>query len=152
MAATLALRVDVDAPPEEVFAAATDWEGQGAWMVGTRVWPTRFRGRGVGALTTAITRIGPVRIIDTMEITGWDPPTSCRVLHTGTLVRGPGAMEVEPRPDGGSVFIWSEELDLPFGVLGRLGWPLVKPVAAVGMQWSLRRFARWVEAGRPRSD
>ena len=151
MAATLTLRVDVDAPPEQVFAAATDWEGQGEWMLGTRVWPTRFRGRGVGGRTTAITKIGPLRILDPMEITGWDPPRSCTVLHTGNLVRGPGAMQVEPRPDGGSVFVWSEELELPFGVLGRLGWPLVKPLASTGMQWSLRRFARWVEAGRPRT-
>ena len=150
MTATLVLRVDVDASVEEVFAAATDWEGQGAWMVGTRVTPTRYRGRGVGGRTVAVTEVGPVRILDPMEITEWDPPRSCTVLHTGTVVRGPGAFQVQPRPDGGSVFVWREDLDLPFGVLGRLGWPLVKPLAALGMQWSLRRFARWVEAGRPR--
>ena len=47
------------------------------------------------------------------------------------------------------MFVWREDLELPLGALGRLGWPLVRPVFAYGVQLSLRRFARWVEAGRP---
>jgi hypothetical protein len=54
---------------------------------------------------------------------------------------------VESR-EGGATFVWSEDLDLPLGVVGRLGWPLVRPLFAAGVRLSLRRFARWVEAGR----
>ena len=152
MTATLVLRVDVDAPPEEVFAGATDWAGQGEWMLGTQVRPTRFRGAGVGGRILAVTTVGPVRLVDPMEITRWDPPRACHVRHLGTVVRGTGTFEVEPRPGGGSVFVWGEQLDLPLGVLGRLGWPLVRPVFALGVRSSLRAFARWVEAGRPRTE
>ena len=66
-------------------------------------------------------------------------------------MRGTGAFEVEPLGADRSRFVWREDLDLPLGLLGRLGWPLVRPVFAYGVQLSLRRFARWVEAGRPRS-
>lgn len=151
MAASLALRVDVDASPEEVFAGATDWAGQGEWMLGTKVWPTRYRGQGVGGSIAAWTGVGPLGFLDTMDITRWDPPRACHVLHTGTLVRGTGAFEVEPRGEGKATFVWSEELELPFGALGRVGWTLGKPVFAAGVTASLKRFARWVEAGRPHS-
>jgi Polyketide cyclase / dehydrase and lipid transport len=147
--AALVLRVDVDASPEEVFAGATDWTGQGEWMLGTKVWPTKYRGVGTGASIAAWTGVGPLGFVDTMDITRWEPPRACHVKHTGTVVKGTGAFEVEPRGDGLSTFVWSEQLELPFGALGRAGWPLAKPLFAAGVQVSLRRFARWVEAGRP---
>ncbi len=82
-----------------------------------------------------------------MTITAWDPPRACHVLHTGRLVRGTGVFAVEPRADGLATFVWREDLELPLGALGRLGWPLVRPFFAYGVQLSLRRFARWVETG-----
>jgi hypothetical protein len=147
--ATLVLRVDVDATPEQAFAGAVDWAGQGDWMLGTTVVPTHRDGVGVGGGISARTGLGPLAFVDTMTITRWDPPRACHVLHTGRLVRGTGAFEVEARGDGLSTFVWREDLELPLGIVGRLGWPLVKPFFAYGVQLSLRRFARWVETGRP---
>jgi hypothetical protein len=150
--ATLVLTVDVDAPVERTWDGAVDWAGQGDWMLGTQVRPTRAGGQGVGGAFEAFTGIGPLGFLDTMEITVWEPPRRCHVLHTGRLVRGTGAFEVEPRGDGRSRFVWREDLELPLGALGRLGWPLVKPLFAFFVRLSLRRFARWVEAGRPTSS
>ena len=149
MTAALVLTVDVDAPVEQTWAGVTDWARQGEWMLGTRVWPTAQDGQGVGGGIEAITGVGPLGVLDRMEITLWEPPSRCHVLHLGRVVRGTGAMEVEPLPGDRSRFVWREDLDLPLGVLGRLGWPLVRPAFAFGVQLSLRRFARWVEAGRP---
>ena len=149
MTAILVLTVDVDAPVEQTWAGAVDWTGQGEWMLGTKVRPTRSGGEGVGGAIEAFTGVGPVGFLDTMDITLWEPPRRCHVLHTGRLVKGTGAFEVEPRGDGRSTFVWREDLELPLGALGRLGWPLVKPLFAYGVQLSLERFARWVEAGRP---
>jgi hypothetical protein len=146
--ATLVLTVDVDAPVEQTWAGAVDWTGQGEWMLGTTVRPTRSGGQGVGGSIEAFTGVGPVGFLDTMEITLWEPPHRCHMLHTGRLVRGTGAFEVEARDGDRSRFVWREDLQLPLGALGRLGWPLVKPVFAYGVRLSLRRFARWVEAGR----
>ena len=149
MTATLILRVDVDAPVEHAWAGATDWAHQGEWMLGTQVRPTRQGGQGVGGAIAAFTGIGRLGFLDTMDITLWEPPRRCHVLHTGRLVKGTGAFEVEPRGTGLSTFVWREDLELPLGLLGRAAWPLVRPVFAYGVQLSLKRFARWVEAGRP---
>jgi hypothetical protein len=48
---------------------------------------------------------------------------------------------------GGSRVTWAEELDLPFGVVGRLGWPLIRPLARIGLQASLRRMAKQIANG-----
>jgi hypothetical protein len=149
MAATLVLTVDVDAPVEQTWAGATDVRGQGEWMLGTRVWPTHQGGQGVGGRMEAFTGVWKIGFLDRMEITVWEPPHRWHVLHVGRVVRGTGELTVEPLPGDRSRFVWREDLDLPLGLLGRLGWPLVRPVFAYGVQLSLKRFARWVEAGRP---
>ncbi len=149
MTAALVLTVDVDAPVEQTWAGATDWAGQGEWMLGTQVRPTAQGGQGVGGGIEAFTGVGPLGVLDRMEITLWEPPRRCHVRHLGRVVRGTGAFEVEPLAGDRSRFVWREDLDLPLGVLGRLGWPLVRPAFAFGVRLSLRRFARWVEAGRP---
>jgi uncharacterized protein YndB with AHSA1/START domain len=147
--ATLVLSVDVDAPVEQTWIGATDWDRQGEWMLDTTVRGTVHDGRGVGGGLEAFTGIGRVGVLDVMRIEQWEPPHRCHVVHTGRLVRGTGTFVVEPRGDAGSRFVWREDLELPLGVLGRLGWPLVRPLVALGVRLSLRRFARWVEADRP---
>jgi hypothetical protein len=49
---------------------------------------------------------------------------------------------VQPLGPDRSRFVWSEVVDLPFGVIGRLGWLLTKPLVALGVRYSLRRLAR----------
>ncbi|HST64846.1 MAG TPA: hypothetical protein VLM05_06630, partial [Mycobacteriales bacterium] len=51
--------VDVDAPVERTWAAATDWDRQGEWMLGTTVRGTVNDGRGVGGGIRAATGLGP---------------------------------------------------------------------------------------------
>lgn len=148
MTASLELTVDVNAPVEQTWAGATDWARQGEWMLGTRVRGTALGGVGVGGGIEAFTGLGPIGFLDTMEITVWDPPYRCHVRHTGRVVRGTGEFVVRPRGDGQSTFVWREDLDLPLGALGRLGWPLVRPLFRAGVLRSLRKFAAWVEAGR----
>jgi hypothetical protein len=91
----------------------------------------------------AATGVGPLAVVDTMEITGWDPPHGAYVRHLGKLVRGTAAFEVRERP-GGSTFVWTEDLDLPLGAVGRLGFRLLRPALRYGLALSLRRFAAWV--------
>src|SRR4051812_26751636 len=146
--AEIVVSVDVDAPPETVWAAAIDWERQGDWILATRVWPTGQDGRGVGGRVSAWTGIGPVGFLDTMEITVWRPPYRCEVRHTGRVVRGVGAFEVEPLPGGRARFVWSEWLRLPLGLLGQVGFELVRPFVVIGVRSSLRRFARQAAARR----
>lgn len=150
--AVLTLSVDVDAPVERTWAAATDWAGQSQWMLGTTVVPTVQDGRGVGGAIEAFSgvQLGPLKLgfLDVMVIEQWDPPRACVVRHVGRVVRGGGTFAVEPLPGGRSRFVWSEQLDLPFGVLGRLGWLLGRPLFVAGVTLSLQRFARWAATER----
>ena len=137
--------VHVDAPPRQVWAALTDWTRQGEWMLLTDVEVTGGDPEAVGgrlAARTGLPRPGGrhLGVLDTMVITEWDPPRRAVVQHTGRIVRGPGTFEVVPR-FAGSTVTWTEQLWLPFGVVGRLGWPLVKPAVVLGVRLSLRRFA-----------
>lgn len=136
--------VVVDAPPQQVWAALTDWTRQGEWMLLTDVTVTGGDPQAVGGRVAARTGV-PVRgrrrgLLDTMVITEWVPPRRAVVQHTGRIVRGPGIFEVAAQGAGSRV-TWTEQLWLPFGPLGQLAWPLAKPVAAVGLRWSLSRFA-----------
>lgn len=144
----LELDVIIDAPPAEVFAAFTDWRGQGEWMLGTAVEPVFGDGRGVGARLEAWSGLGRVGFLDTMVIAEWEEPRRVLVEHTGRVVRGTGAMEVLALPDGRSRFIWSEDLEPPLGVLGALGWRMLQPAFALGVRQSLSTFAELVEQGR----
>lgn len=141
----LTVRTPVEAPAASVWRVLTDWERQGDWMVGTTVRLASGDGRSVGAKLAARTGIGPFGFTDTMKITVWDPPRRCEVLHTGRLVRGAGVFDVEPRGAAATV-VWTERLQLPFGVFGRWGWPLVRPAFRAGLKLSLSRLARLCES------
>lgn len=143
----LALDVVVRAPVEAAFDGLTDWNGQSLWMLGTRVRVTKGDGRSVGSEIEAITGVGRAGIVDTMTITLWDPPHRVDVIHTGHVVRGTGTMEVLQLPHGMSRVVWSEDLDVPLGFVGRAAWPIVRPGFVAGVRRSLRAYAGMVEQG-----
>ncbi|MGX5655112.1 SRPBCC family protein [Geodermatophilus nigrescens] len=145
----LVLPVSVEAPLERVWAALTDWRSQGRWMPATDVEVVTPAEEGVGVRLAARTGVPlPWRrgrhlgVLDTMVVTEWEPPRRVVVQHTGRIVRGPGIFELTPTATGTDL-VWTEWLHLPFGIVGRLGWPLVKPAVVLGFRISLRRFARF---------
>ena len=124
-----------------MWDALTDWELHDRWMLLTRA----SGGRSEGASIEAWTGLGRLAVRDTMTIVVWEPPHRCVVRHTGRVVRGSGAFEVQALTPTTSRVVWSEWIDLPLGLLGRLGWPLVRPLVRLGVGISLRRLARLVE-------
>jgi uncharacterized protein YndB with AHSA1/START domain len=141
--AELVLTQDVDAPAEQVWAALTDWAAHDRWMLLTRAEGDQAQGGEIRAFTG----VGRVGFLDTMTITVWEPPRRAVVRHTGTVVRGSGAFEVEDLGGGRSRVVWSEWVLLPFGFLGQLVWPLARVPLRVLLQVSLRRLARYVASG-----
>jgi hypothetical protein len=57
-------QVNVDASPETVFAAATDWDRQREWMLGTTVRVLRGDGRSIGSELEAVTGIAGIGVAD----------------------------------------------------------------------------------------
>lgn len=144
--ADLEVAVPVAATAERAFAAITDWPAQGRWMLGTRVWVERGSGLAPGDGLAAFTGIGKLGFLDTMTITEVTAEL-VTVVHTGKVVRGTGWMGVRSRGDAVE-FVWGEQVELPLGALGRIGWAVVvKPLLAAAVAFSLRRLARLVEEG-----
>jgi Polyketide cyclase / dehydrase and lipid transport len=143
--ARVGARINVKASPETVFAAATDWDRQREWMLGTTVRVCHGDGRSVGSEVEAVTGIAGIGVRDRMQITVWDAPSRCEMRHLGRVVRGVGIFAVRRHGAEDATFEWSEQLELPFGVLGALGWPLVRPFFGVGLRRSLERFAAFCQ-------
>jgi hypothetical protein len=87
-----------------------------------------------------------------MTLSQWQPPPAsparCVVAHTGKLIRGSGAFEVEELGPHRSRVVWSEWVQVPLGLLGETGWLVVRPGIALFLRLSLRRLARAVESGQ----
>jgi uncharacterized protein YndB with AHSA1/START domain len=144
MAVHVEARVAIAASPEAVFAAVSDWEAQSRWVALTTVTAEPGGGR-VGQRLTAVTRLAGIGFSDPMEVTRWEPPRRAEVRHLGRVVRGTGTFTVEPAA-GGSSLTWAEDLDLPLGALGRLGFALLRPAVELMLRRSLARLARTLAA------
>jgi hypothetical protein len=141
--------VDVAAPAPTLWDLVTDWERQREWILATRVRVVSGDGRSPGSVVVAVTGVGDVGVVDTMTVTAFEPAAEgggrVDVRHTGLVVTGDSSFVVTAQGPDRSRFTWTEGLELPFGRLGALGWPLVGPVTAAGFRWSLRRLARLAE-------
>jgi len=147
---TVRVEASIELPidPEMAFAAVVDLPSQEKWIIATRLYPIEGSVSipQVGSRMAAFTGLGSIGFLDTMVVTEYDPPWRWVTQHEGDFVQGVGIFEIE-LTTGGCRFTWAEELDLPFGFVGRLGWPLVKPVARLGLMASLRRMANQLGSG-----
>jgi uncharacterized protein YndB with AHSA1/START domain len=140
----VSVKIALRAPAEQVFAAVTSWELQKKWIFATHVRGVGNESHKLGGKLEAFTGFGKLGFLDTMTITKWDPPHVCEVTHTGNFVKGKGLFEVSSE-NNTTYFIWTEYLDLPFGIIGQIGWPLVWLSSKIGLYASLRRFKKLVE-------
>ena len=106
-------------------------------MLQTKVWVTSKIQSGVGTQISALTGIKKFGILDTMEVTNWQPPHICDVIHTGRVIRGTGRFELSAIDAARTRFDWSEEVIAP-----RALFILMVPGLYIGVRISLARFAR----------
>jgi carbon monoxide dehydrogenase subunit G len=137
-------QVAIAAPPEAVFEAVADWEAQSEWVALTTVTADGGPHR-VGERLVSVTKVAGIGFSDPMEVTRFEPPSRIDVRHLGRVVRDTGTFLVEPAP-GGAWFIWAEDVDLPLGIAGQLGFAVVGPAFRLLLRRSLRRLARRIES------
>jgi len=142
----LTVTVDVDAPQQTVWDALVDWPRQGEWMPATKVRVVGGSGRGVGGRIEARTGLGPLRVLDRMTITEWQPPHRCAVEHVGRVIRGSARFEVRPHGERRSRLVWSEQLLAPFGLPDAVAGLLLRSATALVIRTGLRRLSRQVAA------
>lgn len=150
--------VEINSSPESVWNVIERIEDHVNWMseaVAIRFETDRTRGTGTAFLCD--TKVGPIKLVDRMEITEWVPwqqavdssqnAARMGVDHKG-LVTGTGTFVVQSL-DGGrrTQFSWSEQLHFPWFLGGRLGEMLGGRLVLTPI-WkrNLRTLRRIVEA------
>lgn len=102
------------------------------------------RTEGIGVRFECTTRVGPIRLIDRMEVTEWRDAEVMGIHHRGT-VSGTGEFRLTPCPGPhGEVhtrFEWTETLRFPWWMAGLLGATLARPLLRAVWDRNLRRFA-----------
>ena len=144
----IAISTLINAPAEKVWNSIADWQSQGEWMLQTKVRLMSEKSEGVGVKIEAFTgpfyRLYPrfrfLGLLDLMEVTLWEPPHRCDVIHYGKILKGSGTFEVIALDDAHTTFHWSEEVIAPW-----ILFTVVKPFLWLGVKISLARFARLQE-------
>lgn len=144
----IAISTLINAPAEKVWSAIADWQSQGEWMLQTKVRLVSEQSEGVGVKIEAFTgpfyRLYPrfkfLGLLDLMEVTSWQPPHRCDVVHYGKILKGSGTFEVIALDESHTTFHWSEEVIAPW-----ILFAMVKPFLWLGVKISLARFARLQE-------
>jgi len=133
----IAMSLVIDAPIEKVWASLADWESQGDWMLQTTVEVTSEIREGIGTKIAAFTGIGKVGVMDHMQVTKWEPPFICDVLHTGKIIKGTGRFQLSSIDSETTRFDWSEEILAP-----RALFLLIAPGLYAGVRISLANLSR----------
>ena len=141
------VEIEIDAPPAEVWEVVEPIERHVEWMAdAVAIHFVSDRTRGVGTEFLCDTKVGPITLVDRMEITEWEPERRMGVRHTG-IVTGSGVFELTPLDlDRRTRFTWTEELRFPWYLGGRLGEAIGGPLVMKPI-WrrNLRRLKSVVE-------
>ena len=103
--------------------------------------------RGVGTAFLCDTKVGPIKLVDRMEITEWVAESTMGVRHVG-LVTGSGRFTLTPIDFGRRTrFSWEESLIFPWWFGGRVGSVVVgRLVLRTIWTRNLRNLKRIIEA------
>lgn len=139
----------IAAPVARVWAEVEPVERHVDWMADAVA--IRFKTdqrRGVGTEFFCDTKVGPIKLVDQMTITSWEPEKRMGVRHTG-VVTGTGEFTLEAVDAGTTRFTWTETLVFPWWLGGPLG-ALVGGQVVMKAIWrrNLKALKRLVETPR----
>jgi hypothetical protein len=149
------VRVSTEMPVgrDRVWAALARLEDHVEWMQDATA--IRFQSaqrRGVGTTFECDTKVGPIRLTDTMEVTEWEDGVRIGVRHRGA-VSGTGRFSLADAAGPATMVEWEEQLSFPWWLGASVGAGLAKPLFGALWRGNLRRLRRLVienaEAGTP---
>ena len=98
---------------------------------------------GVGTRFECVTRLGPVRLTDRMEVTDWRDREAMGIRHDG-VVSGVGQFRLTPLTTPTGVthtrFEWNETLRFPWWMGGAIGAVVARRLLSAVWTRNLRRF------------
>lgn len=138
--------IRIDAPPEEVWEEVRHIDRHVRWMADAEsiafTSPSRS---GVGTTFDCLTKVGPVRLTDRMEITEWREGRTIGVRHVG-VVTGTGRFTLEPFGRDRTRFTWSEHLRYPWWLGGPVGGVVGDRIMGLVWRRNLGRLKDLVES------
>lgn len=139
----------IDARPAVVWETVRHIERHTDWMVDAEAIRFTSRSRsGVGTTFECDTRVGPIRLVDEMEITEWQPRRRMGVRHTG-IVTGSGRFTLRRTPGGRTRFTWEESLRFPAWLGGPIGGVAGGQVLKFVWRRNLRTLKALIESANP---
>jgi uncharacterized protein YndB with AHSA1/START domain len=135
----------IGAPAHAVWTSVRDIASHVHWMADARsiTFETDQR-EGVGTRFRCVTQVGPVRLVDHMEVTEWVDGAAMGVRHTG-VVTGTGRFTLRAMGPERTEFRWEEELAFPRYLGGRLGGPVGRRVLERIWRGNLARLKSRIE-------
>lgn len=143
--ASVTVDIVIDASRQAVWAALADIPSHVDWMMDAAA--IRFvssQREGAGTSFDCDTRIGPIRLVDRMEITEWEPGRVFGVRHKG-VVTGVGRFTLRDEGPTATRLTWEEDLQFPAWLGGRLGATAARTVLRRIWTGNLRRFRSRLE-------
>lgn len=143
--ALVEVSVVIEATPDAVWRDVADIASHVEWMADAEsITFTSPHRQGLGTTFDCATKIGPIRLLDRMEIAEWQPEAAMGVRHQG-IVTGQGRFTLEPVGMAHTRFAWREELDFPLRLGGALGATVAAPVLRAVWKRNLRALKRRIE-------
>ncbi len=144
---SIRVSIDIAAPVHKVWDIVEPIERHIDWMADAVA--IRFQTeqtRGTGTKFFCDTKVGPIKLVDVMTITAWEPGKVMGVTHTG-VVTGTGEFTLEAIDASNTRFTWTEKLIFPWWLGGPLG-ALVGGQIVMKAIWrrNLRKLKKLVEA------
>ena len=138
----------IDAPPKRVWDEVRHIRRHVDWMTdAVAIRFTSDRTRGVGTTFDCETKVGPIRLTDSMEVTEWTDGKVMGVRHVG-VVTGSGRFTLRRARRGRTRFTWEERLTYPTWLGGRVGGLVGDRIMGRIWRKNLAALTRLVEEGR----
>jgi hypothetical protein len=139
--------IDINASVSRVWEVVEPVERHIDWMADAVA--IRFQTeqtRGVGTTFFCDTKVGPIKLVDVMTITAWEPNAVMGVTHTG-VVTGTGEFTLTALSESTTRFTWTESLVFPWWLGGPIG-AIVGGQIVMKAIWrrNLRKLKKLVEA------
>lgn len=111
----------INAPIETVWENIADIKSHVQWMDDAEsIIELGEKQNCVGAKYLCVTKVGPLKTNDVMEVTQYEQPTTIEIHHVGA-VKGKGWFELKVISESTTEFIWREDLTFPIHMGAGLG-------------------------------
>jgi carbon monoxide dehydrogenase subunit G len=143
---SIEVSTEIDASPAEVWAEVGRIDRHVDWMLDAEsITFTSATTSGTGTTFDCVTKVGPIRLVDKMEITEWRDGEVMGVRHKG-VVTGSGRFTLEATAGGHTRFTWVEDLVFPWWMGGPVGGVVGGRIMKLVWRRNLSKLKRRIES------